>query len=155
MGTEIERKFLVISDQWRVGATGTPYVQGYLSTVPERTVRVRRVGDAGVLTIKGKGEGEGIVRSEFEYPLPLADTLALLDLCERPLISKTRHRVSYGGVCWEVDVFDGDNAGLVVAEVELTHPDEPLRLPAWVGREVTHDPRYLNSNLVKRPFRTW
>lgn len=153
MGTEIERKFLVTSEAWRRGATGTPYVQGYLSTVPERTVRVRRIGDAGVLTIKGKGDG--LVRTEFEYPLPLADTLALLGLCERPLISKTRHRLVHEGKAWEVDVFDGDNAGLIVAEVELARADESIRLPGWVGEEVTHDPRYLNANLVKRPYRTW
>ena len=153
MGTEIERKFLVTSDRWRHGATGTPFVQGYLSTVPERTVRVRRMGDAGTLTIKGKAAG--IARCEFEYPLPLGDTLALLELCERPLISKIRHRVTHEGTLWEVDVFGGENAGLVVAEVELTHPEEQVALPDWVGDEVTHDPRYLNANLVKRPFTSW
>lgn len=153
MGTEIERKFLVTSDQWRQGARGTAFVQGYLSTVPERTVRVRRMGDAGTLTIKGKATG--LARSEFEYPLPLADTLALLELCERPLISKIRHRVMHEGTLWEVDVFEGENAGLIVAEVELADPGERVSLPAWVGDEVTHDPRYLNANLGKRPFATW
>lgn len=153
MGTEIERKFLVTSDRWRQGAEGTPFVQGYLSTVPERTVRVRRMGDAGALTIKGKAAG--LVRSEFEYPLPLADTLALLEMCERPLISKIRYRVTHEGRPWEVDVFEGENAGLIVAEVELSHPREQVSLPAWVGDEVTHDPRYLNANLVKRPFASW
>lgn len=153
MGTEIERKFLVTSDQWRHGAEGTPYVQGYLSTVPERTVRVRRMGDVGAITIKGKTAG--LARSEFEYPLPLADTLALLELCERPLISKMRYRVTHQGTLWEVDVFEGENAGLTIAEVELMHPEEHVALPAWVGDEVTHDPRYLNANLVRRPFTSW
>lgn len=153
MGTEIERKFLVTSDQWRADSAGTPYVQGYLSTVPERTVRVRRVGDHGALTIKGKARG--LVRDEFEYALPLADTLALLEMCERPLISKTRHRVMHDGRTWEIDVFEGENSGLVVAEVELESPDAPVSLPPWAGAEVTNDPRYLNANLVARPFRSW
>ncbi len=153
MGTEIERKFLVISDRWRPGSTGLRYVQGYLSTVPERTVRVRRIGDTGMLTIKGKAMAA--VRSEFEYEVPVADALALLDMCEQPLISKTRHRVPHEGRTWEVDVFDGDNAGLVVAEIELSSPNERVPLPPWVGEEVTDDPRYLNANLVARPFRTW
>ncbi|GAB4280010.1 MAG: CYTH domain-containing protein [Deferrisomatales bacterium] len=154
MGQEIERKFLVRGDRWKVGARGVPYRQGYLSTDPERTVRVRVVGDRGFLTIKGKPRG--IAREEFEYRIPAADAHALLDrLCLKPLIEKTRYRVAVGGHTWEVDEFAGDNAGLVLAEVELAHPDEEVELPEWVGEEVSHDPRYCNANLVRRPFATW
>ena len=154
MGEEIERKFLVKDGSWRKGATGTMYRQGFLSTAPERTVRVRAAGDRGTLTIKGKSIGAR--RVEYEYEIPLADAQALLDtLCKRPLIEKVRYRIAHGPHTWEVDVFEGDNAGLVVAELELDSEDEAFARPGWLGEEVTDDPRYFNSNLVAHPFKAW
>lgn len=153
MGKEIERKFLVKGDGWR-GAEGTMYRQGYLSTVKERTVRVRVAGDAGYLTVKGLSEGA--TRTEFEYEIPLRDAEAMLDhLCERPLIEKRRHKIDYAGVTWEVDVFFGANEGLVLAEVELESEEQTVDCPPWVGQEVTDDPRYFNANLVQHPYREW
>jgi adenylate cyclase len=154
MGREIERKFLVRGDGWREGADeGTVLQQGYLSTVPERTVRVRRAGHQAWLTIKGRAQGA--VRAEFEYPIPVADATALLALCEPVIIDKTRHRVEHAGRTWEVDVFAGVNAPLVLAEVELEAADARVALPDWVGEEVTEDPRYQNANLSRRPYGQW
>ena len=154
MGQEIERKFLVRNDTWRRNATRTRYRQGFLSTEPERTVRVRIAGDRGTLTIKGKTVGA--TRAEFEYDIPVADAAELLDtLCRRPLIEKVRYVLREGAHTWEVDVFEGDNAGLVVAEIELQTEDEAFERPPWLGEEVTHDPRYFNANLVKSPYNTW
>jgi adenylate cyclase len=154
MATEIERKFLVTSDAWRGQGTATDFRQGYLSTVKERTVRVRAAGDDGWLTIKGITTGAS--RTEFEYPIPVADAHAMLDeLCERPIIEKTRHVVDVDGATWEIDEFDGANEGLVVAEIELTDADEDVALPDWVGDEVTDDPRYFNANLIAHPYSQW
>ncbi len=154
MGREIERTFLVVEPAAAVVGDGVRFVQGYLSIDPDRTVRVRTAGERGYLTIKGRTVGAS--RAEFEYEIPLADALELLEtLCERPLVEKRRHRVLHAGRTWEVDVFDGANAGLVVAEIELDDEDERIELPPWVGAEVTDDPRYLNVNLARRPFRTW
>ena len=154
MATEIERKYLVVDDAWRSQAVGTVFRQGYLSTVKERTVRVRVAGERGLLTIKGITVGA--VRSEFEYEIPGADADQLLDeLCERPLIEKTRYEIEAGGLTWEVDAFAGVNEGLITAEVELDDEDQEIALPDWVGEEVTHDPRYFNSNLIAHPFSEW
>jgi adenylate cyclase len=154
MGKEIERKFLVTGDGWRAGATGKPYRQGYLSSLKERTVRVRTDGEKGYLTIKGPSIGAS--RDEFEYAIPVADALAMLDtLCEQPLVEKIRYPVPFGGLTWEVDVFGGENAGLIVAEVELRSESQRIELPPWVGSDVTEDPRYFNSNLARTPFRRW
>jgi adenylate cyclase len=154
MGLEIERKFLVTSDAWRTLATGVPCRQGYLSSAPERSVRVRIAGGKGTLTVKGASDG--VTRAEFEYAIPVENAAAMLDnLCEKPLIEKTRYRIPFGSHTWEVDEFHGENAGLVVAEVELASADENPALPAWVGREVSSDARYFNVNLVKKPFKTW
>jgi len=154
MATEIERKFLVRDDSWRVGAEGTVYRQGYLSTELERNVRVRLIGERGLLTVKGRASG--VSRLEFEYEIPFADASKLLDeLCLEPLIEKTRFKVQHAGLLWEIDEFAGDNVGLVVAEVELESEDQAIDLPAWIDREVSDDPRYFNSNLVTNPFSTW
>ena len=154
MPQEIERKFLVISDTWRAGAAGKRYRQGYLSTEPDRTVRVRVAGDAGFLTVKGRSAGAA--RAEYEYPIPREHADEMLDrLCLRPIVEKTRYRIPWGGLTWEVDVFEGDNAGLVVAEVELGDEHQAVDLPPWVGREVTDDPRYANASLVAHPYATW
>ena len=154
MGREIERKFLVTDGSWRDSATATPFRQGFLSTAPERTVRVRAAGGRGTLTIKSKNVGA--VRAEYEYEIPITDAEELLDtLCERPLIEKVRHVVEHEGHTWEVDVFEGDNAGLIVAEIELESDGEEFASPAWLGDEVTDDPRYFNSNLVKHPYKDW
>ncbi len=154
MAREIERKFLVAGTSWKKGATGKRYRQGYLSAQPERTVRVRVAGKQGLLTVKGISRGAS--RDEYEYPIPLADAEELLDrLCERPLIEKTRYRIPYQGLIWEIDVFEGDNRGLVVAEVELKNERQEVPLPPWIGREVTDDARYYNSNLAKHPFHRW
>lgn len=152
MAVEIERKFLVTGDAWRT-APGTRYSQGYLNRDKSRTVRVRIAGDQGFLTIKGVSVGA--TRAEFDYPVPLADAEAMLLLCDGPVVRKTRHVVVHAGMAWEVDAFEGDNAGLVVAEIELASEDQAFALPDWVGAEVTGDARYFNSNLAVRPFRTW
>jgi adenylate cyclase len=124
------------------------------SSVKERVVRVRIAGDRGSLTIKGVTTGIG--RLEFEYPIPREEAAVLLDeLCERPLIEKTRHREMFAGKTWEIDVFHGDNEGLVLAEIELASPAEPIELPPWAGREVSNDPRYFNNNLVAHPYKSW
>lgn len=154
MGKEIERKFLVVGDAWRVAARGVPVRQGYLSTAKERTVRVRAVGDRGFLTVKGVSIGA--TRAEFEYAIPRDDADEMLEtLCERPIVEKVRYRIPFAGLTWEVDEFGGANAGLIVAEVELGDEAQPFTRPDWVGREVTGDARYFNANLVARPYSTW
>jgi adenylate cyclase len=154
MAKEIERKFLVKDNTWRGQDVGKRYRQGYLSTVKERTVRVRTVGDKGFITIKGITVGA--TRSEYEYEIPLADANEILDkLCERPLIEKTRYRIPQGGLLWEIDEFEGENRGLVMAEVELKDENQFVTLPSWTGQEVTRDPRYFNANLVAHPFSRW
>jgi CYTH domain-containing protein len=152
MGIEIERKFLVAGDTWR-DAPAVAYAQGYLNRDKRRTVRVRIVETRAWLTVKGANSGA--TRAEFEYPIPLADAEALLALCDGPLVRKLRRVVVHAGATWEVDEFQGDNAGLVVAEIELASEDEAFEPPAWLGAEVTHDARYFNSNLAARPYSTW
>lgn len=154
MAKEIERKFLVKGDAWRKLATGTHYRQGYLSTVKERTVRVRTIADKGFLTIKGISVGA--TRAEFEYVIPVEEANAMLDhLCERPLIEKVRYKINYDNHTWEVDEFEGENQGLIFAEIELKDENEAFQIPQWIGEEVTGDPRYFNSNLIKNPFTKW
>jgi adenylate cyclase len=154
MGTEIERKFLTRDDTWRAKAVGVPFRQGYLSTDPARVVRVRTMGERGVITLKS--QRQGLVRGEWEYSIPKADAVELLDtLCLPPLIEKTRFHVRVGAHLWEVDEFAGENRGLVVAEIELEEPDEPFVMPPWAGDEVSDDPRYLNANLARQPYSTW
>jgi adenylate cyclase len=153
MGIEIERKFLVTSESWKKPGTGVQYRQGYLNTHKERVVRVRTMGDKAALTIKGVSVGAS--RLEFEYEISVDDANQLLDLCEIPLIEKTRYRIEHGGLIWEVDEFHGVNEGLVIAECELETEDQEIDKPNWVGGEVTGDPRYFNTNLVARPFTIW
>lgn len=154
MGKEIERKYLVKGDSWRAGAKGKHYRQGYLSTVKERTVRVRTAGDKGYITVKGITVGDS--RSEYEYEIPLSDANEMLDnLAEKPIIEKTRYRIPQGDVTWEIDEFEGENKGLIVAEVELKDEDQKVDLPDWIGKEVSNDPRYFNANLVAHPYTKW
>jgi adenylate cyclase len=154
MAVEIERKFLVVGEGWRTLGTGTVYRQGYLAAEPDRTVRVRVAGDRAFLTIKGKSEG--IARLEYEYPIPVTEAEEmLLHLCLRPLIEKTRYTLPLADVVWEVDEFVGENQGLILAEVELTHPEQIVALPDWIGQEVSDDPRYFNAYLSRHPFSTW
>jgi adenylate cyclase len=154
MAKEIERKYLVKPGAWTPQGEGTHFKQGYLNSQKERVVRVRIEGTAAKLTIKGLTTG--VTRSEFEYPVPLEDAAVLLDqLCEKPLIDKHRHVEQHSGLFWEIDVFHGDNEGLVVAEVELPSADTPVVLPPWAGEEVSNDPRYFNSNLLKNPYCNW
>jgi adenylate cyclase len=152
MATEIERKFLVQGTSWRQG-TGTRYCQGYLNLDKERTVRVRLAAGKAFLTIKGISRGAR--RVEFEYEIPPADAEELLKLCEGPVIEKNRYAIVYEGATWEVDEFLGDNAGLVVAEIELQSEDQPFVRPAWLAEEVTHDLRYFNSSLAAHPYSEW
>ena len=154
MGKEIERKFLVKKDIWRPKSKGSLYRQGYLSAVKERVVRVRVARDKGFLTVKGITKG--FSRLEFEYEIPIKDAYQMLDtVCERPLIEKTRYREEHKGMIWEIDVFLGDNQGLVLAEVELESETQQFSLPDWIGEEVSEDPRYFNVNLLKNPFSQW
>lgn len=154
MGTEIERKFLVVDKRWKTGTRGVHFRQAYLCLDPARTVRVRIAGQNACLTIKGASQGAS--RSEFEYAIPVQDACQLLDqLCHRPQIEKIRYRVEYAGLVWEIDEFLGDNAGLVMAEVELDDPGQAIELPDWVEREVTGDPRYYNAWLSQHPFSGW
>jgi CYTH domain-containing protein len=152
MAKEIERKFLVKAG-WQPQDEGIKIAQGYLSTVPERTVRVRIKGNKGYLTIKGKNQG--ISRTEFEYEIPLGDAEELLKLAEQPILSKTRYLEQHGNRLWEIDVFAGENQGLVVAEVELPDEQADFSRPDWLGQEVSGDVRYYNANLIKKPFSLW
>ncbi len=155
MGVEIERKFLVADESWRESATSaTAIMQGYLAATPSATVRVRVRGEEAFLTIKGATSD--VTRSEYEYPIPLGDAAAMLrELAQGPIIEKVRHIVPVGDHEWELDVFAGDNEGLVLAEIELGDADEAFAKPDWAGSEVSDDPRYFNVNLAARPFRTW
>ena len=160
MAYEIERKFLVRSDAWRAdaskaGTAGVHIRQGYLSSSSTRSMRVRTAGEQATLNVKGNKVGPRA--SEFEYSIPFADACQMLEqLCGRPLIEKTRYDIAGpDGHIWEVDDFHAENAGLVVAEIELSHEDQTFARPVWLGQEVTDDPRYLNANLAERPFTTW
>lgn len=153
MATEIERKFLVTSDAWKQDGQAVAYRQGYLSISTRSVVRVRTMGERAALTVKGAVIGT--TRPEFEYEIPLEDAQQLLDLCEEPLIEKTRTKIEHEGLVWEVDEFQGVNAGLTVAECELESEDQEITKPDWVGEEVTDDIRYYNASLVRRPFNTW
>ena len=155
MPTEIERKFLVNQSLWKPDTAGTVFVQGYLgTTVPGTTVRLRLQGNEGRLTIKGPSTG--ISRAEFEYAIPATDAREILStLCDRPFVEKTRYVAEHDGDTWEVDVFAGDNEGLVVAEIELDSVDQVFSRPVWLAQEVSTDRRYSNSNLVKNPYKNW
>lgn len=156
MGIEIERKFLVTSDAWRPLGTAVRIRQGYLSIDAERTVRVRTLDKRACLTVKGRPRDGELARSEFEYDVPFADAEAMLDtLCVKPLLDKARTTITAGILHWEVDEFFGENAGLIVAEVELASADQILVLPAWVGADVSHDARYFNANLIALPYSRW
>jgi adenylate cyclase len=152
---EIERKFLVTDERWREHAdSGVRFRQGYLIGAKQASVRVRIEGEQANLNIKGMTLG--VRRQEYEYPIPLAEAEELLDtLCEKPLIEKIRYTLRHGNHVWEIDCFEGENAGLVVAEIELASVDELFERPVWLGGEVSDDPRYYNVCLVKHPYREW
>ena len=153
---EIERKFLVTSEAFKKEAFAQNRIaQGYLSSVPERTVRVRIKGDKGFLTIKGASNETGLSRFEWEKEIPIEEATALLKLCEKGIIDKTRFEVKIGNHIFEVDEFYGENEGLIIAEVELKSETEAFEKPVWLGKEVTNDIRYYNSYLSKNPFTNW
>lgn len=155
MGVEIERKFLVKNDSWRAQVESECHImQGYLANNANGTVRVRVNGGEGFLTIKGSPQG--FTRSEYEYPIPVADAESMLrELAVFPPIDKVRYRIRVGGHVWELDRFTGENAGLAMAEVELAAEDEAFEIPDWAGEEVSADPRYYNVNLARKPYRRW
>ncbi|WP_299489748.1 CYTH domain-containing protein [Acaryochloris sp. IP29b_bin.137] len=153
MGIEIERKFLVISETWRSMGSGVPLIQGYLADSNPTTVRVRIAGEKAFLTIKGKVQN--LTRQEFEYKIPVADAQAMMNLCYPRVVEKTRYKIAVSDLIWEIDEFSGTNQGLVLAEVELSAPDQSVILPDWVGQEVSDDPRYFNSYLAAHPYSTW
>lgn len=155
MAQEIERKFLVKGDFKGEAFKATRITQGYLSSVPERTVRVRTKGDKGFITIKGIGNKSGASRFEWEKEISVEDVKALLELCEPGIIDKTRYLIKAGEYTYEVDEFYGDNEGLIMAEIEL--PDENVEFvrPSWLGEEVTGDKRFYNSMLMKNPYKNW
>ena len=155
MAQEIERKFLVKGNFKPEVFKSTRIMQGYLSSVPERTVRVRINGEQGFLTIKGKGNHSGIRRYEWEKEIPLNEAEELMKLCEPGVIDKTRYLICSGNHVFEVDEFYGENEGQIVAEVELASENEPFEKPDFIGQEVTGDIRYYNSQLMKRPFKEW
>lgn len=152
MALEIERKFLLLSEEWKEGAVGVHYAQCYLNQ-KKSTIRVRIAGEKGFLTIKGKTKG--ISRKEFEYEIPLEDAREMFEFSQTAVVEKYRYKIEYGGKIWEIDEFLGENAGLVVAEVELESENEEFEKPQWIGEEVTDDPRYRNSNLAEHPFKMW
>lgn len=155
MALEIERKFLVINDDWRAAVRESQtFRQGYLNNETRCSIRVRTAADQAWLNVKSVTIGAQ--RQEFEYEIPFADGNAMLDtLALRPFIEKQRHFIDIGGHTWEVDEFRGDNQGLIVAEIELNDPDEAFDKPSWLGPEVTHDVRYYNTNLCRHPFKDW
>jgi adenylate cyclase len=153
---EIERKFLVISDVFKSDVLCQNHIaQGYLSSVPERAVRVRIKGEKGYLTIKGKTNESGLSRFEWEKEIPVAEAKELLQLCEKGVIEKIRYEIQVGRHIFEVDEFYGENKGLIMAEVELQSETETFETPIWLGEEVTNDNRYYNAYLSQHPFKTW
>ena len=153
---EIERKFLTTSDAFKKEAfTQNRIKQGYLSSIPERTVRVRIKGDRGFLTIKGASNESGLSRFEWEKEIPVDEAQKLLLLCEKGVIDKTRFEVKFGNHIFEVDEFYGENEGLIMAEIELDSETETFEKPIWLGKEVTNDKRYYNSYLSQNPFKNW
>ena len=153
---EIERKFLVESTDFiKESTVNNRIVQGYLNSNPERTVRVRIKGNKGFLTIKGKGNENGTTRFEWEKEIPVSEAKALLILCESGIIDKIRYEIPLGKHTFEVDVFSGENQGLIIAEVELTSENEFFEQPNWLGKEVTGDKKYYNSHLSEHPFCSW
>ena len=150
---EIERKFLVKADLWQPLGQGDYIAQGYLCAEPGRTVRVRVRGDKGYLTVKGRTEG--ISRAEYEYEIPVGEAKEMLALCPPPVLTKTRHKEKWGEFIWEIDVFGGDNAPLILAEIELPAPDADFPRPPWLDREVSDDKRYFNSYLSAHPYGRW
>ncbi len=157
MAKEIERKFLVHGEPWsKQKLQGLELKQGYLSTDPNRTVRVRTTCERAYITIKANVKEKSFTRLEYEYEIPLDEAkLILTTLVNKPLIEKIRYHIPYAGMIWDVDVFLGENAGLVLAEIELTSETQEFAKPNWVGAEVTADNRYFNSYLVEKPFSTW
>lgn len=152
MAVEIERKFLVVGETWRVGDP-VLYRQGYLNPDKHRTVRVRIEGEQAFLTVKGITRG--FSRAEYEYEVPLSDGVDMLELVEGAIVEKRRWHVPHAGNVWEVDEFLGENKGLIVAEIELKQEDEQFETPTWLGREVTHEVKYFNSNLSDCPYKSW
>lgn len=154
MGTEIERKFLVTGENWKKSIESEIIKQGYLSADPGRVVRVRVAGAKAFLTVKGAPIG--MKRDEYEYSIPRADAEEMLEnLCKKPLVEKIRHFLDHNGASWIVDEFKGANDGLIIAEIELQSENSQVDLPDWVGKEVTEDRRYANSNLANNPFKEW
>jgi len=154
MAVEIERKFLLANSNWRALINNSTSIkQGYLNSNHERTTRVRIKGDKGFLTVKGKSNGTK--RLEFEYEIPLDDANEMLQLCEKPIIEKIRYEIHINDDIWEIDEFDGDNKGLLVAEVELENENQEVTIPEWIGTEVSHENKYFNSSLIKNPFSRW
>lgn len=155
MALEIERKFLVINDKWKDNILSESVLkQGYIANQPNATVRVRIA--KGVAHLNIKSATKGISRAEFEYQIPMADAEQILEqVAEQPFIDKMRYKVRWGDHVWDLDLFAGDNRGLVMAEVELDSEDEPFELPPWAGEEVSGDPRYYNASLVKHPYSEW
>jgi adenylate cyclase len=154
MAIEIERKFLVINDEYKSGAKGTYYRQGYISIDNRRVVRIRVAGKKAFLAFKSLISERS--RSEYEYKIPVHDALELLDkLCLEPVIEKIRYEINYDNDRWIVDEFLAENAGLVVAEIELENENQKFSKPSWLGKEVSSDPRYLNANLVVNPYKHW
>ena len=155
MAQEIEKKFLVAGEFKESAKKATRITQGYLSSVPERTVRVRVKGEKGYITVKGIGNDSGASRFEWEKEIPVEDVRDLLKICEPGVIDKTRYLVDCDGHTFEVAEFYGDNEGLVVAEVELSDENEAFTRPSWLGEEVTGDKKYYNSMLMKNPYKNW
>ncbi len=156
MAKEIERKFLVKNDDFKECVRQSQkIVQGYLSSVPERAVRVRIKGDKGFLTVKGIGNESGMSRFEWEKEISVDDAKDLLKICEPGIIDKTRYIVQYKGYVYEIDEFYGDNDGLIVAEIELESEDDIFEKPEWLGEEVTGDVKYYNAMLMKNPYKNW
>jgi CYTH domain-containing protein len=154
--TEIERKFLVKSEDFKKEATSkTLIIQGFLNTHPNRTVRVRIEGEKGVLTVKGKSSKDGTTRFEWETEIPVEEAKKLLQLCKKEIIEKYRYEVTFKANLFEIDEFLGDNEGLIITEIELNDVNQNFEKPKWLGEEVTGDTKYYNSQLSKKPFKNW